>query len=206
MAFGFKILWAGSVFVGLELALIAIALISALETTHNDNAPQWSVAGLVNSLARRVGFPDVFNLDHLPRKRGGGVGLLLFLFVVALVFNLADTLRDVDMLSSYSPIIHLVAKISAGLLGPVLELVAGHNFAADVVRASQRRHTLENAEILASEAKNQAWAAFWDAESPELIEVTARSMYPKVFGVSVAGASEVLEFPKVPTLSSNGHH
>lgn len=202
--------WAVFVFIGLELAVIALALVIALASNHDDTAPQGSLAGFVNSMACRVGLRGPFDLSHLPRRRvPTGASLLWFLLLVALVFNLVDTISGVPFLEPYQEVLHFVARFSAGLLGPVLEAVAGHRAAHDVIRVSRERSAVLNAEKLRQEGLQSALALAWEQQGPELVKALAAEMYPRAFvgdlpRVSVPTVQPVLEFeyPK----SGNGHN
>lgn len=135
-------------FIGVELGLIGIALVSALKgiehgeiETHKKQA---SLAGFINMLAMRIGFKPPFKLDHLPEaKQASGNYLVLLLFLAALIFNLADALKDVPMLQPYADQIFFLSKLTAGLLAPGLLLISGHRFAHEIVRSGTKRQRLE---------------------------------------------------------------
>lgn len=144
LAIGYSI----AVFVGVELALIAVALVSALkqQEQQRDAQKQASLAGLLNSLVSRIGLRPVFNLEHLPKKQAPtGAILVSLLFVAALTFNQVDALRDQTLLQDYGEEILLVSRLMVGALGPGLLLIAGHRFAHEVVRSATRRQRLERA-------------------------------------------------------------
>lgn len=135
-------------FIGVELGLLGIALVSALkELEHGElysKKKQASLAGLLNAIAMRIGFKAPFKLDHLPdEKPASGAYLVGLLFLAALIFNLADALKDVPMLQAYSGEIFFLSKLTAGLLAPSLLLISGHRFAHEIVRSGTKRQRLE---------------------------------------------------------------
>ena len=134
-------------FIGVELGLIGIALVSALkELEHGEiyaKKKQSSLAGLINAIALRIGFKAPFKLDYLPdSKPATGAYLVSLLFLAALIFNLADALKDVPMLQAYSGEIFFLSKLTAGLLAPGLLLISGHRFAHEIVRSGTKRQRL----------------------------------------------------------------
>lgn len=143
------VLYGLAAFIGVELALIGVSLVSALKQAERslEEGKQASLTGLLNRLADRLGLPARrngrslrFDLSHLPdRPPKTGTTLVGLLFLASLIFNLADTLKDVPLLSVYGQEIHLLSRLTAGLLGPGLLLLAGHRFAHEVVRAATRR-------------------------------------------------------------------
>src|SRR5690606_25970632 len=119
-------------FIGVELALIAVALASELKTSEEvKEAPkQRSLAGALNCVVMSIGFKPLIDTSHLPERRTSSGGMLVvLLFATSLSFNLADTLKDVTLLAPYSAEIHMAARLMAGALGPGLLLIAGHRFA-----------------------------------------------------------------------------
>lgn len=167
--------WAYSiaVFIGVELALIGVALASELKRSEElDELPvkQWSAAGALNGLFARLGFRPVFDTSHLPERRpASGGGLVVLLFAAALTFNLADTLSDVSLLAPYTAEIHLAARIMAGVLGPGLLLIAGHRFAVEVVRAASGRKGREAQYRAALQAWQDGLQASWQAHGEEWV-------------------------------------
>ena len=154
-----------AVFIGVELALIGVALASELKRSEElDELPikQWSAAGALNGLFARLGFRPVFDTSHLPERRpASGGGLVVLLFAASLTFNLADTLADVTLLQPYAAEIHLAARVMAGVLGPGLLLIAGHRFAVEVVKAASGRRSQESQYRAALEQWRQGLQQSW---------------------------------------------
>ncbi len=161
--------WAYSiaVFIGVELALIGVALASELKRSEEqeEQPPRAaSLAGGINWLAMRVGVAAPFDTSHLPERRPAGGGLLVsLLFAASLTFNLADTLADVTLLQPYAAEIHLASRIMAGVLGPGLLLIAGHRFAVEVVKAAAGRKDREAQYRAALQAWQDGLQASWQA-------------------------------------------
>jgi len=153
--------YAVAVFIGVELALISVALVSELSRSEKGLADhggkQASLAGLINAIVQRIGFRPPFDLSHLPDRRPStGLGLVALLFLASLTFNLVDALfADLPaqttgvmaVLMSYQEEVLLLSRAMAGILGPALLLIAGHRFAQEVVRASTRRQRADAAQL-----------------------------------------------------------
>ena len=154
-----------AVFIGVELALISVALASELKRSEEqeEQPPRAaSLAGGINWLAMRVGVAAPFDTSHLPERRpAGGGGLVVLLFAASLSFNLADTLQDVALLQPYAAEIHLASRIMAGVLGPGLLLISGHRFAVEVVRAASGRMSQESQYRAALEQWRQGLQQSW---------------------------------------------
>lgn len=167
---GLALVYSLALFVGLELALISVALATELKRNdlQEEHSPKVaSLAGMANALAGRAGFRAPFDTSHLPERRPATGGLLVgLLFVASLSFNLADTLADVALLQPYTAEIHLASRIMAGLLGPGLLLIAGHRFAVETVRAASGRRSQESQYRAALEqwqqGLQQSWQEFSD--------------------------------------------
>jgi len=146
LSFPVAVAYSIAVFLGVELALISVSLVSALKAEESRREPgkQASLAGLINGIAGRIGLRPIYDLSHLPERRTPtGAVLVLLLFVASLTFNMADSLRDVPLLEAYGQEIHLLSRLMAGALGPGLLLIAGHRFAHEVVRSMTARQRLE---------------------------------------------------------------
>lgn len=162
---GLALAYGLAVFVGLELALISVAL--ATELKRHERGEQTgrraaSLAGAVNALAGLVGFRPPFDTSHLPERRAASSRLLVaLLFLTSLSFNQADTLADVPLLQPYADEILLASRIMAGLLGPGLLLIAGHEFAVETVRAASGRRSQEGQYRAALEQWRQGLQQSW---------------------------------------------
>ena len=210
LARGVAVLYSLAVFIGVELALISVALVSALKTEEQRRGPgkQASLAGLINLSAARIGLRPVFNLSHLPDKRaGGGAFVVGLLFAASLTFNMADALQDVPMLATYGPEIHLASRLMAGALGPGLLLIAGHRFAHEFVQAITSRQRLDRA----YEQSLAEWEAGREASWRE-----GKARYIGVLLNEKLGA-DAWDISDIPTLegepaaypfgsNGNGHH
>jgi len=202
-----------AVFLGVELALIAVALASELKKSETE-APtpprQHSLAGVLNSLAMGVGFKPLIDTSHLPERRPSSGGLLvILLFAASLSFNLADTLKDVTLLAPFEAEIHLAARLMAGALGPGLLLIAGHRFAYEVVRAASGRRTREYAYQQALQTWQAGLQASWEQNGEQWQQAAlaaawrARNSHvPDELNPYLAEAGPP---PFSMTLSSNGH-
>jgi len=176
------LVYAGAVFVGVELALISVALVSELKRaeTGHELGKQASLAGLINGLVQRIGLRAPFDLSHLPDKHAsGGLGLVGLLFVAALTFNLVDALFSeipaqstgvMALLLSYQDEVLLASRAMAGILGPALLLIAGHRFAQEVVRAGTRRQRADLAQQRALEEWEAQRDQSWQETGEEWIE------------------------------------
>jgi hypothetical protein len=168
------------VFLGVELALIGVALASELKRSEEERErpKQASLAGAINTAALRMGLKPPVDTTHLPERRPATGGLLVgLLFLAALSFNLADTLRDVGLLARYVEEIHTTARIMAGTLGPGLLLIAGHRFAQETVRAASGRKSREGQyqqSLLVWEAGLQE---SWQEEGPQWIGASLASAW-----------------------------
>lgn len=178
LSFAVAVAYSIAVFLGVELALISVALVSALkaEEHRRETGKQASLAGLINTLAGRVGLRPVFDLSHLPERRAAtGAVLVLLLFVAALTFNMSDALKDLPLLEAYGQEIHLLSRLMAGALGPGLLLIAGHRFAHEVVRAMTARQRLERAYDRALDAWQAARDQSWQESGDQWIEAVVAS-------------------------------
>lgn len=159
-------LYSLAVFVGVELALLTVALVTEqkrLESGAVERRQIASLAGLINSLAQRIGFRPFFRLDHLPERQPGGGVLVVLLFGAALVFNLSDALIGVSLLAEYAQTMQLINRLVVGALGPVLLIIAGHRFAAEAAHAMTRGQRLEREYSAALAQWEQARDASWRA-------------------------------------------
>lgn len=168
-------------FFGLEIALIAVKLVTTIKKHERGYTPEktFSLLGLLNSLIMFVGFRPVFDVSHLSDKKpGDGAGLIFFLFLSSLTFNLIDTLSGVSLLAAYSGELVLVARVCAGLLAPILLLVAGGRFADEVVRFASRSNS-----ALAQYARHlQQWEGMrrssWELNKDEWLQKVGYSPTP----------------------------
>lgn len=210
-----SLIYAGAVFVGVELALISVALV--VELSHSEKGhqsamgKQASLAGLINRLAQRIGMRPPFDLSHLPdRTPGSGLGLVALLFLAALTFNLADALfADLPTqasgvmatLAAYHDEVILLSRMMAGILGPGLLLIAGHRFAQEVVRAAGKRQRREHVHGQAS--------AQWESERDASWLETGDAWIKHITGESQDTQPRPFLAPTpeaVTTNGSNGKH
>lgn len=134
--------WAYSlaVFLGVEGALILLAIASQLRK-RDIVQRQFSLAGVVNRVLSFIGTSYRIDTTHIEERSGGG--LLIFLFVAAVSFNLLDVWKVTAFGQLNSDVIELTVKTVIGFLGPVITLMAGERFAYEVVRRyRENRHSL----------------------------------------------------------------
>jgi hypothetical protein len=202
--------YAVAVFVGVELALISVALVSELSRSEKGlehSGKQASLAGLTNAIVQRIGLRPPFDLSHLPDRRPStGVGLVALLFLASLTFNLVDALfADLPaqttgimaVLMSYQEEVLLLSRAMAGILGPALLLIAGHRFAQEVVRASTRRQRADTAQQKALEE--------WEAQRDLSWQETADAWITRLTATQQEAAQAVPLFQEVLQAAQNGN-
>lgn len=205
-----------AVFVGVELALIGVALASELKRRDEEREQPkvWSVAGAVNGLAVRIGFKPPISTAHLPiRQEATGIGLIVGLFGAALTFNMADTLSDVSLLAPYAEQIHLAARLMAGALGPGLLLIAGHRFAHEVVKAASGRKSAERTYQDALDAWRDGLQDSWQDGSEQWITGALANAWRKrnpsapdtLNPYHDAEGETAIPFAPVPSMNGNGN-
>ncbi|GIW60718.1 MAG: hypothetical protein KatS3mg087_1784 [Patescibacteria group bacterium] len=131
------IFYAVAVFVGVELSILFVTLNHELTKTANESQDAKKIVALttiLNSALQRLGLKPYFDTSHLPDRsesNRGGKFLIVLLFGTALLFNIADTVINTDIAQNLP--IAVAAKLTAGALGPVLLLSAGHYFAREFI-------------------------------------------------------------------------
>lgn len=218
-----SLIYAGAVFVGVELALISVALVSELSRSEKDLervGKQASLAGLVNGLIQRIGLRPPFDLSHLPDKQPStGLGLVALLFAASLTFNLVDALFAelppqaagvMATLASYQDEVLLASRAMAGILGPALLLIAGHRFAQEVVRAGTKRQRADLAQQKALEEweaqRDQSWQDSGEEWINQLMDTSASDKLQETLGAQSQEAEPDPFYPGSPQpVSSNGN-
>jgi hypothetical protein len=200
--------YAVAVFIGVELALISVALVAETKAAEAGHIPTkaFSLAGLVNRLAVLIGFPPPLKLHHIPeRGPATGVGLLALLFAASLTFNLVDAVFTHDApaaVAQYQEAVVIISRLMAGALGPVLLLLAGHRFAQEAYRAATRRQRAEAQYQQALDAWKEERDASWGASAEDWLAQVAGMEGGAAAPVrpTLAAAGEAL-----PPFSTNGH-
>lgn len=180
--------YAAVVFVGLELSILAIAFMMTLnhEIGERPERRQWSLAGIINWVARRIGIGWQIDLSHLPRvTETTSQRLIMFLFLVQVIFNVSDPLRTVPMVAGYTHIIELIVKLAVGFMAPVLLWVAGHRTAEEVASAINLARA-DDSRLL--EWKNERESS-WQTNRDEyvLMEASRSKTVVKAVGRNVPG-------------------
>lgn len=179
--------YAGAVFVGVELALLIVAFTEAHSNIKNPRPRRvMTLRTLLSSIVYRLGLsgkpqPETTNETSM-------TGLLMALVVSAILFNLADTTQ--------SQFLQSIIKFVSGLLAPMLLFLAGHEFAnqiatrllADQIRQRHADEALNQWE----QRRDEAWLAHYqtlttkkgsdvgsDVKTDPLAVNTAKSSYPE---------------------------
>lgn len=145
-------LYAGAVFIGVELALLIVAFTEAYR--HLENPKPRAVLTLktvIASILYRLGLASKPNPETTSDTNMSG--LLIGLVISAILFNLADTTQSEQLKS--------IIKFVSGLLAPMLLFMAGHEFANQVAtRLLASKIAKRNAEQVMIEweqGRNEAW-------------------------------------------------
>lgn len=148
--------YAVAVFIGVELALIMVAFTSAHRQLDNPKPkPVITIATILASILFRLGVRHRPTPPTSDEAQGVG-GLLVMLLLSALLFNLADTTKNQQLLD--------LTKFVSGLIAPALLFLAGHEFAHHLAgkllagKIAQSEHD-KRLEAWRAE-RNEAWRAY----------------------------------------------